>query len=152
MKRIVFFMLGIVSLALLCGVSCNLSPGSYPNAEIYEFRSNETVIISAVESFKNNNPDYCVPEQTKLKDGKSNDRNDHWYHIYFYYKDKNCIIYTWVRQISKDMTSFAFVSVNEGLNLGNWKDINKDFSHNENKLQKEMFEQRILNEIKKQIK
>jgi hypothetical protein len=152
MKRIVYFALGIETLILLWSVSCNLAPGSYPNAEIYELKINETELISAIERFKKNNPDYCVPEQTQLKDGKSDDKNDHWYHIYFYYKDKNWIIYTWVRQTNKDITSFAFVSVNEGLILGHWKVINKDYSSKENKLQKELFEKRILNEIKKQIK
>ncbi|NVO09210.1 MAG: hypothetical protein HXX16_04535 [Bacteroidales bacterium] len=152
MRKIINCVIGMITITLICAISCNFSSGSYPNAEIYEFKINESEIISIIERFKKNNPDYCVPEQTQLKDGKSDDRNDHWYHIYFYYKDKNWIIYTWVRQTSKDMTSFAFVSINEGLNLGNWKDINKDYSSKENKLQKELFEQRILNEIKKQIK
>ena len=108
-------------------------------------------MINSINRFKKEHPEYNVPPQILLKDGKSKDPDDHWYHIYFYYKEENQIIYTWVRQVDRDYTSFAFVSINNGLILGNWKDINKNFSRKENKLQKEKFEQRILNEIKKQI-
>jgi hypothetical protein len=38
--------------------------------------------------------------------------------------------------------------VNDGLTIGRWKDINKDFDNDENKKQKTKFEERILNKIK----
>lgn len=141
----------LISMTLLCWSACNFAPGSYPYAEKYKLQVKESELILAVEKFKESNPEYCVPPQAQLKDGKSNDSDDHWYHIYFYYKKENQIIYTWVRQVDRDYTSFAFVSINNGLILGSWKDINKDFSNKENKLQKEKFEQMILNEIKKLI-
>ena len=45
-------------LVILFFVSCNLAPGSYPYAEIYEFQVSESRLISAVEKFKNENPKY----------------------------------------------------------------------------------------------
>ncbi len=126
--------------------SCNFAPGSYPYAEIYEFEVSEDKLIEAINKFKIDNPDFCVPEYIGLTDGRSKNKTDHWYHIWFYSKKENQIIYTWIRG-----DKFAFVSINEGVELGNWKRINKDFSRKENKIQKEKFEKSILNRIKEYI-
>ena len=141
----------LISMTLLCWSACNFAPGSYPYAEEYRLNVKESELINAIEKFKEDNPDYCAPPQIKLKDGRKDNPEDHWYHVYFYYENENRILKTWVRQFDKEHTSFAFVAINDGLQLGNWKRINKDFSYKENKLQKEKFEQMILNEIKKLI-
>lgn len=52
---------------------------------------------------------------------------------------------TQTRPAEKGKTTFAFVSINEGLTLGDWKEINIDFSRSENKEEKKKFEERILN-------
>ncbi len=140
-----------IILVFLCTLtSCNLAPGSYPNAELYEINSSEIGLIRAVENFKVEHPEYSVPAQVKLKDGRRN-ASDHWYHVYFYYEKENEIVKTWIRKSNKNMTTFAFVAINEGLTLGNWKDINKSYSSKDNKLQKEKFERLILEKIKKQL-
>ena len=71
--------------------------------------------------------------------------------LYFYYPEKNQIIYTWTRPTGENKTSFAFVSINEGLTLGNWKEINRDFNSEENGMEKKIFENKILNVIKKDL-
>ncbi len=130
--------------------SCNLAPGSYPHAEEYEINSNEALLIKAIQGFKKDNPQFNVPEQTQLRDGRNNDK-DHWYHLYFYYPQENQIVYAWTRPIDGKRTTFAFVSVNQGLTLGNWKEINNDFDRSENNEQKRKFEERILSKIKARI-
>ena len=144
--------LGIFSIVLFSLVSCIIAAGSYPYVEEYDFKVKEADLITAIKTFKQNNPDYCVPEEFKLVDGRSNDRDDHWYHVYFFYKDENKVLYTWVRQGFEDITTFAFVATKDYKLIEQWKDINKDFSWSENKLQKQEFERRILNKIKEQIK
>ena len=144
----------IIGLAtfFLAGISsCNFAPGSYPYTEDYTLKIKELDLVNIIQEFKKDNPDYCVPDEVQLKDGRRGE-DDYWYHIYFYYKDENKILNTWVRQLDRENTTFAFVNVNEGLTLGNWKRINKDFSHKENKLEKAKFEQRILDRIKVKIK
>lgn len=131
-------------------ISCSLAPGSYPYAERYEISCSESDLILAIEKFKMENPEFNLPSQAQLKDGRR-DENDHWYHVYFYYESENKIVKTWVRKVSDGTTTFAFVAINDGLTLGKWKDINNGYSKKENKLQKEKFERLILNEIKKQI-
>lgn len=124
-----------------------LSPGSYSDAEKFELPINQIKLISLIENFKEQNPKYKVPSYVGLSDGRHNSK-DHWYHIYFYYPEENQIIYTWLREEETQKTILAFVSVNNGLKLGEWRDINKDFSASENKDQLEKFEQRILNTLR----
>lgn len=150
MKRIIIPTIALYIILLLGCVSCGFAPGSYPYAERYEICCSESVLIDAVEKFKRDNPEYVVPLQAQLKDGRSNE-NDHWCHVYFYYKKDNEIVYAWIRKSDDRTTILAFVSINNGLTLGNWKDINHGYSNEENTLQKEKFERLILSGIKKQI-
>ncbi|MEE1900094.1 hypothetical protein GN157_12365 [Flavobacterium rakeshii] len=140
----------LIFLSLMFLVSCNFAPGSYPYAEIYTIEVGYNNLIQAVEEFKRTHPEYIVPDSVGLYDGKSDRPDDHWYHIYFYNKTQNKILYTWVRT-SDEGCSFAFVAVNDGLKLGNWKYINKDFSSKENRLEKQYFETEILNYIRQSL-
>ncbi len=101
-----------------------------------------------IETFKSENPEYIVPPEAQLKDGRSGD-SDYWYHIYFYYREKNQIVHTWVRASEKHSTTFAFDAVNDGLVLGRWKTVNDDFGFFENRKVKKEFEDRILENVKR---
>jgi hypothetical protein len=124
------------------------APGSYAYAEIYKLNYSETEVISAINKLKTDHPELIVP--IDIQDGRK-DSTDHWYHTYFYYKDKNEIIYCWTRPSNKMSTDFAFVGINAGLALGHWKDINHDFGFFENRNIKKEFETRIFQELKKQL-
>jgi len=127
--------------------SCNLSPGSYPYAEIYEFDGiKEETLIEAVEQFKYENPSYVVPKGLGLIDGRDESKIDHWYHLWFYYPDQNKIVKSWIRG-----NKLAFVGIGGSPYLEDYKEVNKDFSSKENRKEKEKFERLILNEIKKYI-
>lgn len=151
MKKALYSFLTLGAIVLLGCISCNLAAGSYPYAERYEIKCNESELIQAVTKLKRQHPECIVPAQIQLKDGRSGEK-DYWYHVYFYSKDDNEIIYTWIRASNETATTFAFVSINKGLALGKWKDINKDFSERENTLQKQKFERLILDEIKNQLR
>ena len=150
MKKIAYTLFVLNAILMFSCVSCSLAPGSYPYAEKYEISCSESDLVNAIERFKDENPEYKIPNQTQLKDGRR-DGNDHWYHIYFYYEKDNEIVKTWIRKSSEGTTIFAFVAINDGLTLGKWKDINNSYPKKENKLQKEKFERLILSEIKKQL-
>ena len=123
--------------------SCSLQPGSFPYAEKYEIDTSYSVLIDRINSFKENNPKYKVPDEVGLSDGQFK----HWYIVYFYLPEENEILYTWVRKYTKTKTTFAFVKINKGLNLGNWKRINKDYDEVENQKHKKKFENLILKKI-----
>jgi hypothetical protein len=124
------------------------SPGSYAEAEKFELPMNEADLINIITNFKNENPEFKIPDQIKLADGKNNPQ-DHWYHVYFYYPQENQVVYAWVRSSGKQSSTIAFVGVNNGLELGHWKYINKDLSSSENEAQIEKFQNRILNKLKR---
>lgn len=158
MKTLIAFIKRFLVIVLISKLtSCNLASGSYPYAETYELNYSEEEVKTAINKFKHENSEYMVPKVTV--DGKAtwdlideqSKEPDHWYIVYFYYPKENKIILTWTRPAEKGKTTFAFVSINEGLILGNWKEINKDFSRSENKEEMKKFEERILNKIKEQL-
>ena len=133
------------------------SPGSYGHAEQYELNYPEDKVIEAINKLKNLNPDLVVPKvriqntgQLDLNDGKEKE-TDHWYKFYFYDKTKNQILFTWTRPSGRNTTTFAFVSINNGLDLGNWKEVNDDFGFFENREIKKDFEETILQRVKENL-
>jgi hypothetical protein len=136
-----------------------IAPGSYSRAETYEFNIKEDSLIALIEEFKSENPELTLKqnvnisnnEQFNLVDGRS-DSTDYWYSIYFYYPDKNEILHTWTRPKDRNRTTFAFVGINDGLTLGNWRTVNNSFWWWKNQPDIEEFESRILNRIKEKIK
>lgn len=151
MKKIIIIKMIVFFWGMICFISCNLAPGSYPNAQLYEFKSSEDSLIVFVERFKAKNPDYCLPPNERFIDGRRN-KGEQWYHIWFYYPQEGQVLKCWVRSSLNGNAELGFIGIGNGLSLDNYKEINKDFSRKENNLQKEKFEQRILNEIKKQLK
>jgi hypothetical protein len=138
-----------------------MSPGSYARAETYEFEIPEDSLISIIENVKKENPNIALTHKVKIPGGQSFNMEegrkdekylDHWYHIYFYYSDKNEIIKTWTRPKTKNSTTFAFVAINSSLTLGNWRTINDSFWWWKNKPDKKEFEERILKKIKENAK
>jgi hypothetical protein len=135
-------------------ISSILAAGSYPFAEIYELNASEEVVIRAIDKFKVKHPEYIVPNVTIQNEGsfnlsESEGRKDssYWYFVYFYYPKENQILLTWTRPNNEGGTSLAFVSINDGLELGHWKEINNDFWFLENRKLKKQFNERIVNEI-----
>lgn len=146
---------GIIVLLLITVSSCILSAGSYPYAERYELDYSEEEVKSAIERLKKEHLEFNPPTVTinnqgvhHLSDEKFGDPNPHWHSFYFYLKKENEILLTWTRTKSKNKTTFAFVSINKGLNIGNWELINDSFSRSENKEHLKRFEERILSKVK----
>lgn len=149
---------GIVCLFFLAtGTGCNWAAGSYPYVETYELDAAEEKVKTAIAKFKQEHSEYIVPKVTidgqitsDLVDEQT-ENPAHWYLVYFYYPQENQIIHAWTRPAGNGRTTFAFVGVNNGLTLGNWRRINKDFNRSENKAQKKKFEERIVNEIRDRL-
>jgi hypothetical protein len=111
---------------------CNyISAGSYPYAETSVFPFSEQSFIRAIDTFKLQHPKAVVPIED-LNDGRGGSDGGYWYHTYFYLPEKQTIVHCWTRPASESKTQFAIVGLNNGLELGNWKQVNKDFSSREN--------------------
>jgi len=156
-KQIIIISIVLLGLVSIYKIASLITPGSYPFAENYILNYPEKDVIEAIERIKSADNDLKVPTVTiqnsgqhELNDGKKNE-SDYWYKFYFYNKKKDQIIFTWTRPIDNNKTTFAFVSINEGLNIGNWKNINEDFDFLENRKLKNEFENTILKKIEKTL-
>ena len=91
-----------------------------------------------------------------LSKGEGRKDSTYWYYVYFYYPQENQIVLTWTRPEGKSKTTFAFVGLNGGLDVGHWKRVNQDFGlllfSSENRRVKKQFEERILNKIKANLR
>ena len=156
-KNIIITIVILLSICLLYWLRQELSAGSYPNAEKYTFSDNEQAVKNAINEFKQNNKEYIIPKVSINNQGSldllDEPKGDppHWFGFYFYYKNENKIVFTVIRAAGKNKTEFFFVATNKGLNIGDWKDINNDFSSHENKIEKEKFEKEILKGIQNEL-
>lgn len=143
MKSFIILLISVVSFSLSCN---NFSAGSYAYAEIYQYKINDDTLIKILTNLKEEDSSLIPPIELGLVDGRS-DKTDYWYHIYFFNKNKNEIIHTWVRKQDNEITNFAFVGINQGLQLGNWKEINKDYNKVDNSNKKDEFQNLILRKL-----
>jgi hypothetical protein len=153
-KTLIIIILILSSLFFLYQFADTFSPGSYGHAERYELDYPEEKVIEAIKKLKEANKELIVPKVTvqnsrqwSLNDGKEKE-SDHWYKVYFYDKGKNQILFTWTRPSGPNTTTFAFVAINDDLDLRHWKEINNDFGFFENRKVIQVFEKRILRRIK----
>ena len=149
-KKHIYIYIGILVLVFLvifvAWFGVNFAPGSYPYAQRYLLEYSEKEIKEAIRVFKNENPKYMLPKmKMQLSDGQSEE--GHWYYVYFYNPDEDKVLFTWTRPVKKDRTVFAFVAMNDGVHLGNWKDINGELPFEENERAKRQFEEKILYRI-----
>lgn len=156
-KSIIIITLIAIVVGWVIWFGVNFAPGSYPYAEEYVLNFPEEEVHKAIAEFKQDHPEYVVPKVTINNQGSFDlvdelvDPNSYWYKFYFYDKAENKILYTWTRSKGKNKTTFAFVGINNGLDIPKWKDINKDFSRSDNNREKKKFEERILNKIQEQL-
>jgi hypothetical protein len=157
-KNIILIIILIVGLFGVSKFAKDFGAGSYPNAEIYEINAPEDKVLKAIYKLKDSQKDFLVPRVTfenkdssDLSESEGRKYNSYWNFNYFYYSDQKKIILTWTRP-NYNMTDFAFVSINDGLDIGHWKDINRDFGFFENRKKKKEFETRILKPIKEILK
>jgi hypothetical protein len=128
---------------------------SYPYGEEYRISAAEKDVVVAVNTFKSRHPEFKVPDSLLMPGGRMGQlidgprgKGDYWYHAYFYYPKEKQVIKTWLKPVDSSHTIFAFDAVNQGLTIGNWRGVNKDYNHDESMRIKDLFEQRILSEIR----
>ncbi|MBS7256138.1 hypothetical protein [Flavobacterium branchiicola] len=150
------YIIGIVVMLIFAvWIGRGFSPGSYPYAEKYELEYSEGSVKQAVVNFKKHNQKFLVPKVSIHNEGSwellDEAKGDYWYGFYFYYKNENQIVFIVIRSLEKNITELSFVSINDGLNIGNWKNVNDDFDYFTNKKEMEKFENSILKGIKKEL-
>jgi hypothetical protein len=149
MKKRFFLLIGgaiVIAAIILFGFLFN--PGTYHDVEKYDFNCSDSILIECVRKFKKDNSSYCVPQQTGLIDGYDDSRAL-WYHIYFYVPDSDLGFHCWIRSFYRGKATLALVAVSPGISLTGWKLINKDLETEDNEKYKHIFENSILNKLKR---
>jgi hypothetical protein len=137
-RRAIIWLVSILGfLALALGAGYMMGPGSYPYSENYELSAPEKDVIEAVKDFKTKRPDMIAPN---LISSEGRRDSSYYYFVYFYLPHSNEILLSWIRQSYDGTTNFNLVSVNKGLDLGNWKRVNEDLSSEDNRRIKYEFE------------
>ncbi len=128
---------------------------SYSYTESYEFDLTRKELATAIFKFRELNPN-LLPPSDNIFSNQPYDFNDIFSHIYFYYPNENYIVITIVsgnmdnRNISY-LGFFSIIDLNDSTK-NKYKDINESIDYYENQKLLKMFENRILNPLKKQIK
>jgi hypothetical protein len=148
----------IISYCLLLESCDKFAAGSYPYVECYELNIRESIVIKAIQRVKQKHPIYVPPSKAYTPDGRDNP-DTYWYSVYFYYPEENQIVYTWTRpkketdldDIYYTKTTIGLIGISDVAVKDNFLLINKDFSNDENEIQKRKFETLILNKIKSEL-
>lgn len=112
--------------------------GSYPHASSWGFKLSEEEVVNKVKSLIEKNPNITLATDEFPKEKES-----YWLHILINQPGSDEVIYFWIRG-----SSIALVSYQNKI-TGESKLINKDFWYAENNRRKSIFEELIINEIKK---
>lgn len=142
-KTIIIVFAVIIVMLFFYKIAKLFSPGSYPYSEIYEVNMNDSLLIEQIKQFKRKNIVFNVPVNSDLVDDTYN-KDSNRFILYFYYKAENKIILTWVRSLDKQHSQIGLVSVSDGIELENTKELNKDFGYFDSVKEREKFENEIL--------
>lgn len=145
-KILVVLILVLLSFYIVYEMARAFSPGLYPNAEMYEINLKDSTLISKIQKFKMSNSVFEVPNKIGLTDGYFGEHKER-FGFYFYLKNENKTIFIWVRALTLSQAQLAFVSVNEGVELGNWKELNNDYDFFETRKERERFENLVLKRL-----
>jgi hypothetical protein len=148
-----FFVL--FTLYLLFSTSCDInsiSAGSYPYAERYIIDCNLEFLIIEIAKIKQKDSTLIPPkvyiESISNKFYLTDTFNkSSYYSVYLYSKNENKIYYIALNKEGNNRTELLFDGVNIGLELGKWKQINKDLSEDENNHEKEMLNEILLKKL-----
>jgi hypothetical protein len=147
MKKIIVIVFAIIiGIVLFYKIAKVFSPGSYPYSEIYEMDMNDSLLIEQIQQFKQKNNSYKVPLESDLVDDTYNKESNRFI-FYFYYKEENKIVMTWVRSIDKEHSQLGIVSISDGIELANTKELNNDYGFSETIKEREKFENKILKNL-----
>ena len=128
-----------------------IGAGSYQYAQIYSLGYSRDKVITAIQTFKSQNPIICPPDTLEFKDGYKKDTNGNditiWYYVFYYYPEQGIYVITFIR----DDSAIGLVSIRKtiGGNIQTAQLINHDIPGSENDSIKNEFVTRILNPVKR---
>ncbi len=151
-RKIVIF--GFITLLVIAFfLSPKLKGGGQSSAEMYDYIYSYSTLKQDISLLKKNDSSFSLPKLYSAINGSPIPPNDPIYKdpsiscdYYFYDKKEDNIMFFEV-QIRDTCSGIFFIGINHGNKLGYWKDINKDFSKEENKEVMNRFEELVINKL-----
>ena len=151
-KRTKIFGIAIIVIILLYAfvkLISMVASRPHDHVEEYEYKVSEKELIDRIIAFKKENPQYNVPKETNLEDAYGDTIVTKYYHVYIYFPAENKIVYFFITNDleDKNISSLNLYSINDGLQLGHWRDVNKQLGFKENREIKRKFQERVLDKL-----
>jgi len=147
-KRIILIVIIIISVLGMLKCASIIGHHQYDSVEEYSFKISPEELLFEIHKFKELNPNLKPPENLLYP---SSDPEFDIPLEYFYYADKHDVLMTLVISKANGYSSLGFNSV---INLedNSRKEINFSFGCSDNRKQLKLFEDRIVNPLRKQIR
>ncbi|MGU3377665.1 hypothetical protein [Chryseobacterium sp. M5A1_1a] len=150
MMRYKIISLGLLIILFSCKDVSKFSSGSYPNAEVFEIKLPKENVIYKIDSVKMNTglevpPFEWAGRETLLKDKTL---QNGYVVFYAFLKESNQIMCFYAREDGSNKTKIGLISIQNGLSLGNWQEVNKDLSKEENERSTKLFKEKIISKIR----
>lgn len=150
MKYKKYFILILLIILHSCKDVNKFSAGSYPYAEVFEIPFPKESVIHKIDSVKINEKLQVPPFEWAGKETLLKDKTlkNGYFVFYIFLEKRKQIIYSYVKETASNKTKIGLISVQNGLTLGNWKEVNKDLSEEENEQLKDLFKEKIISKIR----
>ncbi len=146
MKKLIFPFIIMITIIcfLIVGIDNGwLAAGSYSYAQKYKFYVNPAKLRRAIDTLKENNANF--KNLNDLEDLYDKNNN---FHMYIYCPKENEVIHIYIEpDDNANEANLYLVGFSRGKELGNWKNINRDFDRSENLSRKRKFKEQLLNNL-----
>ncbi len=135
----------ILNVLLVYFLAKLFSPGSYIETKKYDINLSQEILIKKIHRLKKIDSTLILPAKYNWNEGPR-DKNDYWYHVFFYNKNDKLVLNCWVRSKSKFSSTLAIVSIMD--DKQNWRELEKNMGTEERNKVLAFFENRIINKLK----
>ncbi len=128
---------------------------SYSGIEYYKFNINKLELVAEIEKFKEIHPELNPPKDMPIFGNSEYDPHNYMFPMFFYYRDKQRVLYTVVVEApKKNQSALGFYRIIDPNDRSrkNDEEINISLGYFKNKKQLKLFEERIINPLHKQIR
>jgi hypothetical protein len=126
----------------------------YASIEYYKFNINKLELVAEIEKFKELHPELNPPNDDPIFGNSIFNPNDYMAPMFFYYPEKQKVLYTVVVESSKNNQSklgfYRIIDLKD--RYKNVEEINYTLGCSDNRKQLKLFEERIVNPLHKQIR
>ncbi|MEI6090526.1 MAG: hypothetical protein WCR42_08755 [bacterium] len=153
-KIIILVLVIIIFLYFFVKFVTNFTHISYSSIEYYKFEVSKLELLSEIVKFKELHPELNPLIDDPIFGNSEYDKNVYMAPMFFYYSDKQRVLYTVVVETPRKNQSaigFYLIINPKDKSRENDEEINFSLSSAENKKQLKLFEERIVNPLHKQI-